>query len=178
MLRVLEFMIALFAFTGHIAVLYLTYRMIKFASQYGKPWANAFKVYFVAMTICALRRGAIVLLVGGWTEIRESILVWDRFISNPILTALYLIFLIILVGWWKEFFDNLNLVLKTREAALAKREEAVEIREKLIVEHPNGVEVDEPKKVIVDVGEKKVFAESPKKVIILNPKNIIETKSE
>ncbi len=171
-LKEIEFWLSIFAFFGQIGVLFLVRRMIRFAAKYGKPWAFAFKVFFAAMSICLLRRVAILLwTLGVDGGFKEAIIWYDRYISNPILTCLYLLFLILLVRWWKFFFGSLvglitgrennvgkrEEVAKNREDTVTKREDVVRLREiklvegeKLIVIELKNAEIEKPKIVVIE----------------------------
>jgi hypothetical protein len=132
----IETILALLAFFGQIGVLLLVAKMISFATKYGKPWANAFKIFFICMSICLLRRMAVLgLTLGINGEFKEAVLWYDRYVSNDVLTGLYLLFLIMLVRWWKDFFENLADMInrennvKSREDTVGKREIAIQKRE-------------------------------------------------
>jgi hypothetical protein len=118
------------AVLGQGLVIYLVYKMTTFAKQYGKPWAKAFWIFNGAMSICFLRRVAVFLwTIGIDGHFKDAIVWYDRYVSNPILTCLYLIFILMLVKWWTKFFGDLNGLLKEREDAVTDREDAVTIRE-------------------------------------------------
>jgi hypothetical protein len=106
-MNMLELITSIFAVVGQTVVLYLVRKMIKFATKYGKPWAWAFRIYFAAMLLCWFRRVAVLLWTFGMDGgFKEAVIWYDRYVSNPILTIMYLGFLIILVMWWKKFFKT------------------------------------------------------------------------
>lgn len=104
-----EFWVALATFFGQIYALILTKRMIKFAKIYGKPWARAFMTFFMIMVICLIRRGMVIMWAIGLDGGVGEILQWvDHVILHFLLTTLYVVFLLQLVRWWKEFFEHFN----------------------------------------------------------------------
>ncbi len=181
----LQVLMAFLAFSGQIGVLLLVIKMINFANKYGKPWANAFKIFFLAMFICWLRRFSVFLITlrvdlwgHPWDHLQDLTLFYDRYVSNPILTGLYLIFLIMLVRWWKHFFSNIYELITQRENAVGKRESEVSEREDVIKKFnfvaPNGAVIKGMRRVVVDVEEKKVDIEKPEEIIVVNPKKVEE----
>ena len=104
-----EFWVAFVTFFGQGFALYLTLKMIKFASRYGKPWANAFRTFFLIMFICLLRRVMVISWVMGLDgELGEPLQWVDHVILHFLLTVLYVVFLLQLVRWWKDFFEHFN----------------------------------------------------------------------
>lgn len=140
----LEFWLALFAFACQMGVLFLIRKMIIFAKKYGKPWALAFKIFFVAMFICLLRRAAILAFTCGLDGTLKDTIVWtDRYISNPFLSCLYFTFLVILVRWWRDFFGNISGLLTGREVVVGKREDVATDREVLVTKREDEVKAKE-----------------------------------
>src|SRR5271157_5298773 len=97
---------AIATFFGQLFTMYLSWKMIKFAKKYGKPWANAFKVFFVIMFLCLIRRGMAIYWGFGFDGMMGKILSWtDHVVLSFLQTVGYIIFLLILVKWWKDFFS-------------------------------------------------------------------------
>ena len=144
-----EVLTSIILFFGECFVLYLTWRMIKFARQYSKAWSNAFVVFGINMIIALFRRIMILLWALGLDGKTGIFIQWlDHVVLTAILTVGWAIFLILLLRWWGKYFakyeHNAGLTVE-REELVSKREDIATDRERLATKREDDVKKREIK---------------------------------
>ena len=103
----LTVVIDLFTMLVQVLTMYLSVKMERFARKYGKLWARAFIVFFVAMAIIALRRGIDLAICLKWLNgFSRWIFLFDRLVLIPAYSIMFVIFQVMIFIWWKYFFGT------------------------------------------------------------------------
>lgn len=159
MIDKLTIIVAFVAFIGQFFVLYMTYRMIKFAKVYSKLWAMSYTVFGIGMTLVLLRRAVVVLWGFGVDGRFMGVIQWvDHVVLPAGMLICWILFLSLLWSWWNRFFQKYINIFPDGEKI------------SMIVDKPIKLIVEGPLKTVVD-GDT-IIVEEAKRVLVHDPQNV------
>jgi len=117
-LQKFEIVMSILATLGQFLLIWMTYRMYRFAREYDKKmWGRAFGIFLIGMIVATVR----LIAVTTWeiTQIDGDIGKWIQFFGHilgpSVMVVCIYLFLSILWKWWNQFDVGLKKLIRNNK---------------------------------------------------------------